>query len=534
MILDYVEKTGCFTVHVPRGEKDLIRELMNEHGLDFSTSASTIENACLFTRDRYAAMSYADYATPAARNEFGDFLKPLEMSRALESKRKAKTPAGLDLYPFQRAGVEYALQRNHSLIGDSPGLGKTPMAVVTANEIEAARVLVVCPANIRLQWAKQINAWSTMEGRYIVYPILKSADGVHPNAAWTVISYDLLRSPTVHACLKAMRFDLLILDEAHYLKTSSAARTKAIFGDGGIFSSCGRILALTGTPLPNRPRECYTLSKALCWASIDYMTEKAFQARYNPVELRTGTGGGKYQIEKTGRLLELQNRLRANFMVRRLKRDVLDQLPEIQYEIVQVEETGEIRRALKEEKLLNIDPENLKGVDAKILGHISTVRMMMGLAKAPLVADYVNMLMDGGEEKLVVFGWHVGVLDILEKELSKWGVVRVDGSTTPRRRQQAVEDFINKPEIGIFLGNLQSVGVGVDGLQKVCNRGIFAECSWTPADNDQGVGRLERIGAVGHGILIEFLVAEGSLDERVLGSSLRKLKDINTALDMRV
>lgn len=535
MILDYTESTGYFTVKVPRSDNQLIKTLMKDHGLDFAPANSTTDTACLATRSQYAAMTYSDHATPAARAKFGMYLPELEASRALSMSRKCKTPPGLDLYPFQQAGVDYTTRRTHSLIGDSPGLGKTPMAIVTANEIEAKRVLVVCPASIRKQWADRIREWSTMEGRYVIYPIYGSKDGVHPAAAWTVVSYDLLRSPVIHACLREGRYDLIILDECHYLKTPSAARTKALFDvDNGLSNSAGAILGLTGTPLPNRPRECYTLSRNLCWGAIDYMSERSFQDRFNPVELRKGKNGGKYQIEKTGRLLELQNRLRANFMVRRQKRDVLEQLPDIQHEIVHVEETGGIRRALKEEKLLNIDPENLSGIDAKILGHISTVRMMMGVAKAPLVADYVNTLMEGGEEKLVVFTWHREVLDILERSLSKWKPVRIDGSVPSNRRSTLIERFIHERDCGVFLGNLQSIGEGVDGLQKVCNRAVFAECSWTPSHNDQGIGRLERIGAVGHGILIEFLVAEGSLDERVLGSSLRKLKDINAALDARM
>ena len=534
MILDFVNSANGprYILRVPRSAPD-IKAYVTEHGLNFSTSASTTDEAVLFTDNMYAAMTYAEHATPAAMAQFGPLLPELEASRCLGMPdRKCKVPDGLDLYPFQKAGVDYVLRRNRALIGDSPGLGKTPMGVVTANEMGAKRVLVVCPANIRLQWAKQIRTWSTMEGRFIVYPILKSADGVHPGAHWTIVSYDLLRSPGIRAALSEKHFDLVVLDECHYLKTSSAARTQAVFGDDGIAHNAGHVLGLTGTPLPNRPRECFTLAKALCWDAIDFMDEDAFQARFNPMAVKKGRGGGKYVEEKKGRHFELQHRLRCNFMIRRRKRDVLDQLPDIDYEINYVEETGAIRKALAAEKMLDIDPEDLRGVSAQEMGHISTVRKMMGVAKAPLAADYVNMLLEGGEEKLVVFGWHLEVLDIMQEKLQKWGVVRVDGSTSTVRRQMAVDSFVENEVPRVFLGNLQSIGVGVDGLQKVCNRGIFAECSWTPADNDQGVGRLERIGQK-YGILIEFLVAPGSFDERVLGTSLRKLRDIHTALDER-
>jgi len=534
MQLDFYPNTGKFTLDIPRSSDLNIKQFVQEHGLNYSTTASTVDNACLFTDNLYAAMTYAEAATPAAIKQFSHLLPELEASRLHAFDRKVKTPDGLDLYPFQKAGVDYVLRRPNALIGDSPGLGKTPMAIVAANEMEAENILIICPANIRLQWAKQIRAWSTMDGRPIIYPILKTSDGVHPRANWTIVSFDLLRSDPIWSALNERLFDLIVIDEAHYLKTPTSKRTAAVFGNAnteGLHTRAGSILALTGTPLPNRPRECFTLAKALCWDSIDYMGWNEFCERFNPVRSGTTKTGKRYTDEKVGRLYELQNRLRSNFMVRRLKREVLDQLPEIQYDIVHVEETGDVKKALEAEKVLDIDPETFKAADVQALGHISTVRLMMGLAKAPLVADYANMVMDGGEEKLVIFAWHLGVLDILESKLKKWGVVRVDGSTTTPRRQMAVDKFVEDPDTKIFIGNLQSIGVGVDGLQKVCNRGLFAEVDWVPGNNfEQGVGRLERIGQSA-GILIEFLVASGSLDEKILASALRKLKDIHNSLD---
>lgn len=536
MKLDFHDKTNLFTLRVPRKGQDITR-FVEEHGLNYSTTQSSVEEACLYTDSIYAAMTYAQHATPNALDQFKDLLPELEASRRLEMTRKVRVPDGVDLYPFQKAAVDYVLRRTNSLIGDSPGLGKTPMAIVVANEMRAKRVLVVCPASIRLQWQKQIHVWSTMPGRFITYPILKTSDGVHPNAEWTIVSYDLLRSTPIWEALNDRLYDLIIIDEAHYLKTSRSGRAVAMFGNSvreGLSGRAGSILALTGTPLPNRPKECFTIAKALCHDSIDFMDEKSFCERYNPTRVGVTASGGRYTEEKSGRLFELQNRLRTNFMIRRLKRDVLPQLPEITYSIIHVEETGEIKKALEAERVLDIDPNDLRGVDAKILGHISTVRMMMGIAKAPLAADYANMIMEGGEEKLVIFGWHIGVLDILEERLHKWNPVRVDGSTGTIRRQQAVDNFINDPEVKVFIGNLQSIGTGVDGLQNVCSRGLFAECDWVPGNNfEQGVGRLERIGQKS-GIFIEFLVAPGSLDERVLGSALKKLKDIHSSLDERI
>ena len=541
MKLDYYQNTGCYALTLPR-ESANVKAIMREHGLDYSETDSTPNTAVMFTRDPYAASAYGSCATARARAHLGDLFARIEKSQAKAGTGRYPTPDGKHLWPFQIADMDYLVETfsrgSHALDCDEPGLGKTPVSIVLANEMRAKQVLVVCPASIRIQWAERIREWSTMEGRYLVYPILKSADGVHPRAEWTIVSYDLLRSDPVSRSLAARRYDLLILDEAHYLKTSSTKRTRAVFLPDGLSSVCGHVVGLTGTPLPNRPRECFTLARNLCHAAIDYMAEDEFQERYNPMRVierrdpETKQIVGRASQEATGRLPELQARLRANFMTRHLKRDVLDQLPELRVEIVHTGEDGDIRKALEAEKLLDIDPENLKGANAEVLGHISVVRKMMGMAKAPHVAAYVADILSGGDEKIVVFGWHIAVLDHLEQALHKFGVLRVDGSTPAMRRREYVKRFCADPKVRVFLGNLQAIGTGTDGLQHAASHAIFAENSWTPSDNQQGISRLERIGQ-NNGILAEFIVAPGSLDERILGSSIRKMRNIHSALDER-
>lgn len=414
----------------------------------------------------------------------------------------------------------------------------TMQAIAVANEMQAERVLVLCPANIRLQWCERIRAWTTLRYPYTVYPILHGRRGVHPTAEWTVISYDLARSEPIWRQLARGRYDLLILDEAHYLKTIDARRTRTVFGGGhnpaaeALAGRSSRILALTGTPLPNRPREAYTISRGLCWDAIDWMSEDRFTERFNPSQQRETPDGKIYIDERSGRHFELQARLRANFMVRRLKRDVLPQLKIPYLDIIHVEETGAVKQALQAEKLLDINPENMEGLDMTVRGQVSTVRRMMGLAIAPLAADYVEMLLDGGEEKIVVFAWHIEVLDILMNKLRKFKPLRIDGSTPAIRKPAIVKQFA-QPGHRLLIGNILSMGTGTDGLQEACQRGVAAEASWVAGDNEQMVDRLDRMGQGGQ-VLFDFLVAPGSFSEHVLGSSLRKRKVTHTALDQRV
>lgn len=537
MILDYHPNTKYFTLTVDRHEAD-IRDLMVSHGLDFSTKLSTASKAVMMSKEPYAAVAFFNCATSTARAQLLEIQNTIQRSWATASNRHIDVPADKELSPFQIAGVDYVLSQGNTLIGDQPGLGKTMQAIAVANEMQAERVLVLCPANIRLQWCERIRSWTTLRYPYTVYPILHGRRGVHPTAEWTVISYDLARSETIWKALARGTYDLLILDEAHYLKTIDARRTRTVFGGGlhpaaeALAGRSSRILGLTGTPLPNRPREAYTLARGLCWDAIDWMSEDRFTERFNPSQQRETPDGKIFIDERSGRHFELQARLRANFMVRRLKRDVLPQLKIPYLDIVHVEETGAVKQALAAEKLLDIDPENLEGLDMSVRGQVSTVRRMMGLAIAPLAADYVEMLLDGGEEKVVVFAWHIEVLDILMRKLNKFAPLRIDGSTPATRKPQIVKQFAT-PGHRLLIGNILSMGTGTDGLQEACQRGVAAEASWVAGDNIQMVDRLDRMGQT-HQVLFDFLVAQGSFSEHVLGSSIRKARITHNALDQRV
>lgn len=547
MQLDYVPATGAFTIRVPRKDTEVVGLLMRDHGMDFSETASTAHEAVLFTREPYCAVTFFDGATPAAQAQLLALQTEIDKSWAPNSQAHIKTPPDKELWGFQKADIEYALGRSNTLVGDQPGLGKTPIAICYANEISAKHVLVIVPASIRLQWVKRIREWSTMPWPYVIHPIINSRHGVHPTAAWTVLSYELARQPGILKALLKQTYDLLILDEAHYVKTRDSRRTRAIFGGGrasddsdgpvgAIADRCGAILSLTGTPLPNRPREAYTLARGLCWDSIDWMSEDKFGARFNPVvkhERIDESGRTKiFTDERTGRHAELQNRLRANFMTRHLKRDVMTQLQLPVYDLIQLDETTAVKQALKAESLLDIDPEDLAGADAAILGDVATVRRMMGLALAPQIVDYIDMLIEGGEEKIVLFAWHTQVLDIFEASFQKHGVVRVDGRTSSTAKERRIKTFIEDRSCDIIIGNTLSLGTGTDGLQLVSNHALNAEPDWVPGNNIQCFDRLDRGGQTRQ-VQGDIFVAPNSFAERILASSLRKLQTTHKALDKR-
>ena len=547
MKLDYFPNTRNFTLSVPRADAALVKSLVTDHGLNFSSTKSNAGEAMLFTKEPYAAVTFREHATPRALSLLQPLITKIDASSAPTSGAHIKIPADQELWDFQKASVDYALNQTFTLIGDQPGLGKTPIAIAYANEISARRVLCIVPANIRGQWEKRIRQWTTMPWPYSIYPIYHGRHGVHPTANWTIVSYDLARTPAIGSALARGVYDLLIIDEGHMLKTVDSKRTRAVFGGGinrdfePLISRCGACMVLTGTPLPNRPREAYTLAHNLCPDSIDFMSEDGFRERFNPSRLETGerwspTEGRyvefTYVDERSGRHAELQNRLRGNFMTRHLKREVMPQLKMPVFDIIQLTETGAVKQALAAEKLLDIDPESLQGADAEVMGQFAVVRRLMGIALAPQVADYVEMLIDGGEEKLVLAGWHHTVLDIWCAQLEKYGYVRIDGNVSPKNKERAVKEFQENPKCRLAIGNMQSMGTGTDGLQDVCNHVLVGEADVVPGNNEQMVDRLDR-GGQDRTVQADFFVAPNSIMERILARSLRKMKTTHAALDKK-
>jgi SWI/SNF-related matrix-associated actin-dependent regulator 1 of chromatin subfamily A len=329
-----------------------------------------------------------------------------------------------------------------------------------------------------------------------------------------------------------MEWDLLIIDESHFLKSEYAKRTQAILGpgrNGGLISKAKKVVALTGTPLPNRPRECFTIARALCHEAIDWVSFDEFSYRYNPA----GYVGAFHVVETKGRLPELQARLRCNFMIRRLKKEVLQDLPEKTYEFTYVEPNGAIKRALAKEKMIDFDVADLTDPFADIWGQIATVRREMGEAKVPRVIEHIKYLLDIVElEKVVIFSHHRSVMDGIRDGLSEYGVAEVRGGLSPKRKQESVDSFVENPETRIWSGQLDAAGFGIDGLQKVCSHAVIAEPAWTEGTNEQCIARLDRY-LQKFSVLAQFVIVEGSFDERVLGAVLPKAKTTHATLDKR-
>jgi SWI/SNF-related matrix-associated actin-dependent regulator 1 of chromatin subfamily A len=530
-----------FILHVPGARKAEIAPLMAYRGLTFSTSASSRENAVLFAIGNPYAL--ADLAEPNSPT-LGAYRQQIDLSRALDGKGTTRLPPGRELWDYQKATLDYLLARKGGIDGDQPGLGKTPTAIAYCNDREAQRVLVICPASVRIQWGDQIKDWSTIPN-VKTSVMLRVKDGIHPTAHYQVMSYDAARNPAIIRAISKYKWDVLICDEAHKMKNIEALTTRAIIGNSrgeyqhgeykmpAIAQHCREHLALTGTLLLNRPSEAYVLFRFFDWQAIDFASEDRFKERYNRQADMKTIEGKRFKLESTSLENELQNRLRVNIMARHEKRDVLKFMKPPRFSIVTCQENGAVKGALDAEGLLGLDIEEIQTTkDFEILGHIAEVRRLMGIALAPQIAEYAADFLDGSEEKLCIFAWHLEVLDILENELSRFGTVRIDGRKSANARVKAVDDFVGNDKVRVFLGNIQAAGTGLDGLQKVCSRCYLAEPDWVPAQNEQAVSRLDRLGQT-QLVSAEIFVAPGSISEKILVKALEKMNVIHRVLDQR-
>lgn len=412
------------------------------------------------------------------------------------------------LYPFQKEGVEFLTGSRAALLADDVGVGKTAQALVAAQVLQAKKILVICTASIKYDWKSRAVSWGFSPGEVFVVDSATEAPFYVPERSMFIVNYDIIWRRKTVMFLISMKYDVLICDESHCLKSHTSKRTKAVFGAGGYLSRSSRCWLLTGTPVLNRPEELFTTLKALCPERIepysDYIT---FTQRYCGGHQGTWgwvAKGATYQDELSAKL--------NGFMLRR-ERDILPDLPEKIMRVVHLERTEAIERIIFEEPK-DVDEDFVKSPA------VASIRKKMGLAKIKDSVEYIKDRLDT-EEKLVVFAYHKDVIARLVDELSDYQPEWITGETPPAKRPACVRKFREDRDCRVIILNIDAAGTGVDGLQEVCKHVVFVEISYVPGVNQQAMGRIHRNGQKSKTVF-DFLVVENSLDECVLQKNVTK------------
>ena len=492
------------------------------------------------SNDKMEAMSRADKPSP----EF----KPV-------------VPAGVTPYDYQIAGVEYALQMKRCLIGDDMGLGKTLQAIMVCNHTEAKSVLVACPASLRLNWMDEWGKFST-ENHKCVAILSKSDLPEIADADVVFISYDILASKEAQALLRARCWDVVIADEAHYLKNHNTKRAYNLLGlpprsrkpksDPSAPMNpipADRYIFLTGTPVSNRPIEFWNILR-FCSPSIFGNYTKF--AHHFCAAKQDNFG---LNVSGASNLHELQSIVRSNCMVRRLKPQVLKQLPSktrkiialpapdkvkkeidtLTFEYVTSKETiDEMLQKLQEAQEAGdaaaIEEAALSMNEAKQIEFDETakVRKIIGLCKADLAVEHLINILESSDTKIIVGAHHKDVVKILFEKLAKYNPVLVTGDVSPEKRHVAVQRFQTVAECRVFIGNILAAGTGL--TLTASPHVVIVEPDWVPANNLQFEDRAHRIGQA-KPVLIEYLAMDKTIDIQILRSIARKMDVIDKSID---
>ena len=478
------------------------------------------------------------------------FTYDISASIATTSDTEYEAPEGLEYEDYQKACIDYCMERNDVLIADPPGLGKTIEALGVVNETEGLRILIICPANLKGNWLKEYEKWA-MHDRSVCVAYGNTCDY---EADVVIINYDILDRHI--GGLNVIHWDVLILDEAHMLKNPKAKRTKYVFG-GKIKRKrywpiqASKRLALTGTPMLSRPVELWPILRAFDPGGLGHDYYK-FVYRYCNAFKAT------YGLDVSGarKLDELQNIMRHRFMIRREKK-ILNLLPKRRQilelpkkglsTLIEKEKAAVETNLQKYEEMLGIDLKTPEGLEEArelegayveqagelvpfrstvLFEELSSARRDLALAKLPMVYDHVERLLES-EHKLIVFIHHKEVAAHLAKRYGKAAVV-ITGDTSAKQTQKNVEDFQNEPDIRLMIGNIQSAGKG--HTMTAASTVVFAELSWVPGELEQAEDRAWRYGQNDH-VLVYHLVVEDSLDSMMVKKLIRKQEAIDKALN---
>ena len=462
----------------------------------------------------------------------------LEKSRADNSGFEPDKPEGMEFMPFQKAGIEWILSRNSTLLGDQMGLGKTVEIIGAVNCLPSVtHILVICPNSLKLNWKREIENWQT---RNLPITVLSAEDkkdnrDIRVREGWTIINYDIMEK---YAEIQKTQWDFLAIDECHYIKNKNAKRSilaKALGNKAKIK------VAMTGTPIPNRPIELWNVLNLLNpkeWPSYWKFAKRYANAFHN---------GYGWDVRGASNLEELQEKLRSTVMIRRLKKDVMKDLPNKLRQIVEISSEGyetvinnesiihqqqlEIDRLTTESDKNSADyeavVERLKGLRRVMFEEMSRIRHETALAKVPEVIRYVKDVLEN-VDKVVVFAHHRDVLSQLEEELVEYGTVVIHGDTKTTDRQAAVDEFQINKSVRVFIGGIIPAGVGI--TLTASSTVVFAELDWVPGNITQAEDRCYRIGTT-ETVHVIHVVIDGSIDARLAKTLIEKQKVMDKALD---
>lgn len=417
------------------------------------------------------------------------------------------------LTPEQLTGASFLASRNVAMLADRVGYGKTAQLVRACDLVRAERITVICPPILRPNEVHQFERWGLFG---YSAAIVRTAKDPVPRDGLVVTSYQLAMAPRIKRKLTERNADVLILDEAHRVKTPGSKTTKTIFSKAGIASTAARVWFCTGEPTPNNASEFYVFAK-VCGAWTG--TQEEFIERY------CVTAETNFGLKILGTKEDRRAELKALLQPHIIQRDGIDpDRAPLTVDEIAVEGAAP--------DFSSVDPVALERItravaaeDWKILDDpfVSTMRRLVGLAKAEAVAELAATELAGGAHKMIVFCFHTAVIDAIADKLSGFGSVILDGRCSASFRQDAIESFQRPGGARVLVAHIRAAGEGL--TLTAATRVLIAEPAWSPAENTQAIARAWRRGQ-SQPVHASFVYLPGSIDEALAKTLARKSRDV--------
>jgi SNF2 family DNA or RNA helicase len=471
---------------------------------------------------------------------------PPERKRILFSKVPPNFCPHEGLFPFQRQGVWILSWCPNLLLADEQGLGKTIQAAVALSiwcrRLKNMRLwkgmLVFCPASLKGYWQEVLKEWGGLSS--VVLYGKKPTNQVRRMGDIFILNYEI--AAAWRNFIQGFPWTGFVLDEAQRLKNPDAKATKVILNPGQEYDLLIK-WALTGTPMPNRPWDLYTLYRWLDPAGCPNRTW--WKKRYCNLHLtRIRVRGGGFRIVQdfkgSSNEKELHARLTSKIFYRRTKVQVLPDLPPKLFQVVPLNLDAtyglslfsqEILRAsgLKKEPEWGSEKWKMILENARQSARSSSQDLdlqSLGLEKVDSVLPFVRDALET-EGKIVLWCWHRSVVDRYMEGLADLFPVRFTGQDTPGQKAKAIKEFC-EGKARVFVANIRSAGTGLN-LQ-VASHAVFAEISWVPTDIVQAEDRIHRIGTKRPAYYTYFVVG-GTVEEWVIRNLVEKQKGIEKVIE---
>lgn len=398
----------------------------------------------------------------------------------------------------------------------------TTQAIMSAIECDAKKILIVCPASLKLNWEKEIRIYDKTG----TINIISGSEWIS-GGKWTIINYDILKNfHTVRDKRKKDQFlitniidegfDLVIGDECHYCKNRDSQRTK-IFND--FTKDIKRLWLLTGTPVTNRPIDYYNLLD-LCKHRLA-RSWVGYVLRYCAGKQFYGRGRRKIWDTKGSSNLDELHENTQDVILRRRKEEVLD-LPEkiIQPIYLPLNNPTEYKKIVGEYQSWAEHQENFNL--ALHLAQLVKLRQFLALSKIESTIEIAENAIEEGK-KVIIFTNFTEPLLLLHNHFGKKSVIH-HGPMTKSQREESIERFQNDPTVNVFIGNIISAGIGI--TLTAAELVIFNDLSWLPADHLQAQDRAHRIGQK-KVVNVYYNIIDETLDLHLFEALMTKMKIID-------